>query len=96
MFDSIWTKIILDKTLLRKYLLDKKKRMLVDAIENKRMYILWILFILHYIDKQTTGAQESDTREFSFSGNVSYGKINMKGNSLKYVEGGKDDTYDYI
>ena len=55
-----------------------------------------MLIILCHIDKQTVEMQESDTRGFSLSGNVSYGKVNTKGNGFKNEEDWKEDTYDYI
>ena len=48
------------------------------------------------LDKQTTTTQESDTGEFNFSTNISYGKVNMKSNGFKNEEDAKEDTYDYV
>ena len=61
------------------------------------VYFLFLMNIIHSsLDKQTTATQESDPGGVLCSGNISYGKVNIKGNGFKYGVDGKDDTYDYI
>ena len=58
---------------------------------------LYITNIIHSsLDKQTTSTQESDTGEVMCSGNISYGKVNMKSDGFKNEDNGNEDNYEYI